>query len=260
MKIKRRPGKPGAGKLEKVPARRKAGGCEEGSSKKKLKAKPKESLRAAVTGGPSSAAPPSACSLFGAADPRHFGAREDGARLASERLKKATRKSKVLQSALRVSARLWVLGPLGVSAVGDGRGTAGCGGLGYRWGWEWQRNHGRGAYKGCMCRWGTGGTVWGWVGLSAGTLPNGSEPPVPALQRKNGALSLALSPRSAKTILSKGKKLGKVKSKVASKQVSSPANSVPPHPCPPHALSSHPTVQGPGGQQAAGELHRGGRL
>ncbi|XP_052543924.1 BAH and coiled-coil domain-containing protein 1 isoform X1 [Tympanuchus pallidicinctus] len=137
VKIKRRPGKPGAGKLEKVPARRKAGGCEEGSSKKKLKAKPKESLRTAVTGGPSSAAPPSACSLFGAADPRHFGAREDGARLASERLKKATRKSKVLQSALR---------------------------------------------------------------------------------RKNGALSLALSPRSAKTILSKGKKLGKVKSKVASKQ------------------------------------------
>lgn len=102
--------------------------------------------------------------------------------------------------------------------------------------------------------------MWGWVGLSAGTLPNGSEPPVPALQRKNGALSLALSPRSAKTILSKGKKLGKVKSKVASKQVSSPANSVPPHPCPPHTLSSHPTVQGPGSQQAAGELHRGGRL
>ncbi|XP_072207722.1 BAH and coiled-coil domain-containing protein 1 isoform X4 [Excalfactoria chinensis] len=137
VKIKRRPGKPGVGKLEKVPARRKAGGCEEGGSKKKLKAKPKESLRAAGPSGPSSAAPPSACSLFGAADPRHFGAREDGARLASERLKKATRKSKVLQSALR---------------------------------------------------------------------------------RKNGALSLALSPRSAKTILSKGKKLGKVKSKVASKQ------------------------------------------
>ncbi|XP_015735518.1 BAH and coiled-coil domain-containing protein 1 isoform X3 [Coturnix japonica] len=137
VKIKRRPGKPGVGKLEKVPARRKTGSCEEGGSKKKLKAKPKESLRVAGPSGPSSAGPPSACSLFGAADPRHFGAREDGARLASERLKKATRKSKVLQSALR---------------------------------------------------------------------------------RKNGALSLALSPRSAKTILSKGKKLGKVKSKVASKQ------------------------------------------
>ncbi|XP_071881849.1 BAH and coiled-coil domain-containing protein 1 isoform X2 [Anas platyrhynchos] len=134
VKIKRRPVKPGAGKLEKVPARRKAGGCEEGG-KKKLKAKPKESLRAPAPSGPSAPTPPS--SLFGGADPRHFGARDDGARLASERLKKATRKSKVLQSALR---------------------------------------------------------------------------------RKNGALSLALSPRSAKTILSKGKKLAKVKSKVATKQ------------------------------------------
>lgn len=46
------------------------------------------------------------------------------------------------------------------------------------------------------------------------------------LQRKNGALSLALSPRSAKTILSKGKKLAKVKSKVATKQVR--AGRVPP--------------------------------
>lgn len=128
MKIKRRPGKPGAGKLEKVPARRKAGGCEEGSSKKKLKAKPKESLRAAVTGGPSSAAPPSACSLFGAADPRHFGAREDGARLASERLKKATRKSKVLQSALRVSARLGGAGGHRVSVLlGMAEGLQGVG-------------------------------------------------------------------------------------------------------------------------------------
>lgn len=41
----------------------------------------------------------------------------------------------------------------------------------------------------------------------------------PFLQRKSGTLSLALSPRSAKTILSKGKKLAKVKSKVATKQV-----------------------------------------
>lgn len=101
VKIKRRPVKPGAGKLEKVPARRKAGGCEEGG-KKKLKAKPKESLRAPAPSGPSAPTPPN--SLFGGADPRHFGARDDGARLASERLKKATRKSKVLQSALRVSA------------------------------------------------------------------------------------------------------------------------------------------------------------
>ncbi|KAF1571393.1 BAH and coiled-coil domain-containing protein 1, partial [Eudyptes moseleyi] len=134
VKIKRRPVKPGTGKLEKVPARRKAGGCEEGG-KKKLKAKPKESLRPPAPSGPS--APATAGSLFAGTDPRHFGPRDEGARLASERLKKATRKSKVLQSALR---------------------------------------------------------------------------------RKNGALSLALSPRSAKTILSKGKKLAKVKSKVATKQ------------------------------------------
>ncbi|XP_072736861.1 BAH and coiled-coil domain-containing protein 1 isoform X3 [Ciconia boyciana] len=134
VKIKRRPVKPGTGKLEKVPARRKAGGCEEGG-KKKLKAKPKESLRPPAPSGPSAPAP--AGSLFAGTDPRHFGPRDEGARLASERLKKATRKSKVLQSALR---------------------------------------------------------------------------------RKNGALSLALSPRSAKTILSKGKKLAKVKSKVATKQ------------------------------------------
>uniref|UniRef100_A0A8B9G7W0 BAH domain and coiled-coil containing 1 n=1 Tax=Amazona collaria TaxID=241587 RepID=A0A8B9G7W0_9PSIT len=132
VKIKRRPVKPGTGKLEKVPARRKAG--EEGG-KKKLKAKPKESLRATAPSGSSAAA--AAGSIFGSTDPRHYGARDEGARLASERLKKATRKSKVLQSALR---------------------------------------------------------------------------------RKNGTLSLALSPRSAKTILSKGKKLAKVKSKVATKQ------------------------------------------
>lgn len=102
VKIKRRPVKPGAGKLEKVPARRKAGGCEEGG-KKKLKAKPKESLRPPAPSGPSAQTP--AGSLFTGTDPRHFGPRDEGARLASERLKKATRKSKVLQSALRVSAR-----------------------------------------------------------------------------------------------------------------------------------------------------------
>lgn len=100
VKIKRRPVKPGTGKLEKVPARRKASSCEEGG-KKKLKAKAKESLRPAAPGGPSATAPPG--SLFGGTDSRHFGSRDEGARLASERLKKATRKSKVLQSALRVS-------------------------------------------------------------------------------------------------------------------------------------------------------------
>lgn len=98
VKIKRRPVKPGTGKLEKVPVRRKAG--EEGG-KKKLKAKPKESLRAPAPSGSSAAA--AAGSIFASTDPRHYGARDEGARLASERLKKATRKSKALQSALRVS-------------------------------------------------------------------------------------------------------------------------------------------------------------
>ncbi|KFP01493.1 BAH and coiled-coil domain-containing protein 1, partial [Calypte anna] len=114
--------------------RRKASGCPEGG-KKKLKTKGKESLRPLAPSGPSTPGPPGG--PFSSPDPRHCGPREEGARLASERLKKATRKSKVLQAALR---------------------------------------------------------------------------------RKNGALSLTLSPRSAKTILSKGKKLAKVKSKVASKQ------------------------------------------
>ncbi|KAM8797054.1 LOW QUALITY PROTEIN: BAH and coiled-coil domain-containing protein 1 [Eudromia elegans] len=134
VKIKRRPVKPGAGKLEKVPARRKAGAGDEGA-KKKLKEKGKEGARAPAPSGTGAAAASS--SLFGGAEPRPFGARDDGARLAGERLKKATRKSKALQSALR---------------------------------------------------------------------------------RKNGALALALSPRSAKSILGKGKKLAKVKNKVPGKQ------------------------------------------
>ncbi|XP_059587967.1 BAH and coiled-coil domain-containing protein 1 isoform X5 [Alligator mississippiensis] len=132
VKIKRRPAKPGVGALEKVPARKKPGACE-GSAKKKLKGKAKESLREPGQPSPS----PPALGPFPGAEPRLLGARDDGAKIASERLKKATRKSKVLQSALR---------------------------------------------------------------------------------RKNGTLSLALSPRNAKAILSKGKKLGKVKSKMATKQ------------------------------------------
>ncbi|XP_044839955.1 BAH and coiled-coil domain-containing protein 1 isoform X2 [Mauremys mutica] len=134
VKIRRRPGKPGAGRLEKVPARRKPGACE-GAAKKRLKGKPKESLRQLVQSGAGSLA--ASTSPFAGPEARHCAPREEAARISSERLKKATRKSKVLQSALR---------------------------------------------------------------------------------RKNGALALALSPRTAKTILSKGKKLGKVKSKVATKQ------------------------------------------
>ncbi|XP_073742203.1 BAH and coiled-coil domain-containing protein 1 isoform X1 [Callorhinus ursinus] len=40
----------------------------------------------------------------------------------------------------------------------------------------------------------------------------------PGLRRKNGALSIALSPRNAKAILGKGRKVGKVKSKAVGKQ------------------------------------------
>lgn len=132
VKIKRRPVKPGTGKLEKVPARRKAGSCEEGG-KKKLKAKPKESLRSPTPSGSSASAP--ASSLFTGTDPRHFGPRDEGARLASERLKKATRKSKVLQSALRVSAggRGWgapMDPPWTTHGDGGSGGTMGCRGMG----------------------------------------------------------------------------------------------------------------------------------
>lgn len=98
VKIKRRPAKPGVGALEKVPARKKPGACE-GSAKKKLKGKAKESLREPGQPSPS----PPALGPFPGAEPRLLGARDDGAKIASERLKKATRKSKVLQSALRVS-------------------------------------------------------------------------------------------------------------------------------------------------------------
>lgn len=120
MKIKRRPVKPGAaGKLEKVPGRRKAGSCPEGS-KKKLKAKAKESLRPPAPGGPSPPGPPS---LFGGTDPRLLGPRDEGARLG-ERGKKGTRKSKGLQAALRVS-RGW---------SGD---TPGLGGIWVGWGHQW---------------------------------------------------------------------------------------------------------------------------
>ena len=40
-------------------------------------------------------------------------------------------------------------------------------------------------------------------------------------QRKNGALSIALSPRNAKAILGRGRKAGKVKTKAVGKQVAS---------------------------------------
>lgn len=142
MKIKRRPVKPGgAGKLEKVPGRRKAGGCPEGS-KKKLKAKAKESLRPPAPGGPSPPGPPG--SLFGGTDPRLLGPRDEGARLG-ERGKKGTRKSKGLQAALRVS-RGW------------GGGTPGLGaercGVWMGWGHRWDQGMQGLGLLGVLVRWG----------------------------------------------------------------------------------------------------------
>lgn len=166
VKIKRRPVKPGTSKLEKVPVRRKAGGCEEGG-KKKLKAKAKESLRPAAPSGPSATAPPG--SLFGGTDPRHFGSRDEGARLASERLKKATRKSKVLQSALRVSRVGGTRGRAG-SARGGGHRCSRRDGH-HQWDQGVQGLHGVGVLVGLgapghrlevlSCGWGGGGGAVG---------------------------------------------------------------------------------------------------
>eukprot|EP00071_Canis_lupus_P046041 XP_022279598.1 BAH and coiled-coil domain-containing protein 1 [Canis lupus familiaris] len=49
----------------------------------------------------------------------------------------------------------------------------------------------------------------------------------PGLRRKNGALSIALSPRNAKAILGKGRKVGKVKNKAVGKQEDPTSPSVP---------------------------------
>ncbi|NXW11424.1 BAHC1 protein, partial [Fregetta grallaria] len=175
VKIKRRPVKPGTGKLEKVPARRKAGGCEEGG-KKKLKAKPKESLRPPAPSGPSAPAP--AGSLFAGTDPRHFGARDEGARLASERLKKATRKSKVLQSALRVS--------VGGQRVGGTRRTVGCR-VCTGWGCWGDTNARVGGAEVVGSTDGVQGLGWlgatGGAGVTAGGLLAGSDPPPTAKER-----------------------------------------------------------------------------
>lgn len=85
--------KPGVRKLEKVPVCR-AGSCE--GSSKKLKNKAKE-----LQCGPGTST--TSEGLFSGSQARSFAARDDVGKLSSERLKKATRKSKVLQSALRVS-------------------------------------------------------------------------------------------------------------------------------------------------------------
>lgn len=77
-------------KLERAPGRRPPGA----PGKKKAKGKAKGSLRAEPGAAPSRDA------LFSPA--RAFTCREEGSKLASERLKRATRKSTILQPGLRV--------------------------------------------------------------------------------------------------------------------------------------------------------------
>ncbi|XP_026557548.1 BAH and coiled-coil domain-containing protein 1 isoform X2 [Pseudonaja textilis] len=108
VKIKRRPVKPGLGRLEKVPVCR-AGSCET-SSKKKLKSKTKE-----FHCGPGTSS--TAEGLFSSSQARSFANRDDAGKLSSERLKKATRKSKVLQSALRRKNGALTLSPRNAKAI-----------------------------------------------------------------------------------------------------------------------------------------------
>lgn len=72
---------------------------------------------------------------------------------------------------------------------------------------------------------------WAAAGGEAGATL--SPAPFPHRQRKNGALSIALSPRNAKAILGKGRKAGRMTSKAAGKQVASPPHPTPGAPRPP---------------------------
>lgn len=114
VKVKRRTVKAKVGsKLEQAPGRRPPGG----PGKKKAKGKAKGSLRAEPGATPGREA---LCSPT-----RAFTCHEEGSRLASERLKRATRKSTVLQPGLRVraSGHPRVLGPAG--GVPDMKGLRG---------------------------------------------------------------------------------------------------------------------------------------
>ncbi|XP_077184375.1 BAH and coiled-coil domain-containing protein 1 isoform X2 [Paroedura picta] len=108
VKIKRRPVKSDVGRLEKVPVCR-AGSCES-SNKKRLKAKAKE-----LHCGPGTSA--TSEGLYAASHARSFAARDDAGKLSNERLKKATRKSKVLQSALRRKNGALALSPRNAKAI-----------------------------------------------------------------------------------------------------------------------------------------------
>lgn len=125
VKIKRRTVKAKGGtKLEQAPGRRAPGA----PGKKKAKGKAKGGLRAEPGSTPGRDA------LF--SPTRAFACREEGSRLASERLKRATRKSSMLQPGLRVrasgpaiSAHFRVIGhpgPVGTRSTPGCRGRGGC--------------------------------------------------------------------------------------------------------------------------------------
>lgn len=121
VKIKRRTVKAKGGtKLEQAPGRRPPGA----PGKKKAKGKAKGGLRAEP------GATPGRDALF--SPTRAFACREEGSRLASERLKRATRKSTVPQPGLRVRAgrpsAAGTSGSLAAGASGDPGSWAQCSG------------------------------------------------------------------------------------------------------------------------------------
>lgn len=175
-------------KLERPPGRRPLGA----PGKKKVKGKARGSLRAE----PGAAA--SRDTLF--SPTRAFTCREEGSKLASERLKRATRKSTMLQPVLRVR-------PVGLVFSLIGKGLPGP-------------THLPPAPLSPPEPWVSLGHSLGW--LWAGRPLPPSHLSLSLSQRKNGALSIALSARNAKAILGKGRKVGKVKSKMVSKQVAVP--------------------------------------
>lgn len=180
VKIKRRTVKSKGGpKLERAPGRRPPGA----PGKKKAKGKAKSGLCAE----PGAAA--SRDALF--SPTRTFACREEGSKLASERLKRATRKSAMLQPVLRV-------------------------GQGVKWASGWSVGIQRGRVQPPPLPHSTPSHSPRWREKPFRPhccLPSSLE------QRKNGALSIALSARNAKAILGKSRKLTKVKRETASKQV-----------------------------------------
>lgn len=192
VKIKRRTVKAKVGtKLERAPGRRPPGA----PGKKKAKGKAKGGLRAEP------GAAPSRDTLFSPA--RGLPCREEGSQLASERLKRATRKSTVLQPGLRVSGRRQaprVPGQWGRRRWGEASGPSVSISVQHTL-------HGGGPEP-------RPGPA---VGAGGSCQPATAPPTAP--QRKNGTLSIALSPRNAKAVLGKGRKA----SKAVGKQVASPA-------------------------------------